>query len=252
MTAAYALKRMDRPAPAAGPIAQQLRCDVLPPLPVLRATPFSDIAVSGTLGEGRRCAVFAAVCRGRQVVLKVYHSQAVAKHARRLGGSLARYEYEQNVALRGVAQLATHIADPIACFSSPCCELFVQERVFGEALEAYLRTCSATDRAYVLGECRSIVERAHSAGVFDLDLHPRNILVRQSAQGGAQPVLFDFNKTPYHVRPPNPFVAMLLKLGLLTPAFRDYRLLRRLHRLCDALPAPSGELSHRPSRDSRT
>lgn len=228
MSAVHAADRIDRLSSSASRLFAQ------PPWSDLRTTPFTDIQVSGVVGAGRRCIAFAAAYGGRQVVLKVYRPQAVAKHARRLGCSLARYEYERNVALRGVAKLAPHIPDPIACFSSSRCELFIQERVLGQPLDAFLRTCSATARAFVLGEIRLIVERAHEAGIFDLDLHPRNVLVRRSARGTVQPVLFDFNKTPYHVQPPNPLATLLLKLGCITPASRDLRYLRRLSQLEEA------------------
>lgn len=229
MSAVHAADRINQLSNSAGRLrAQPPSCD-------LRTTPFTDIHVSGVVGAGRRCIAFAAAYGSRQVVLKIYHQQAVAKHVRREGYSLARYEYERNVALRDVAELTPHIADPIACFSSPCCELFIQERVLGEPLDVFLRTCSATARAFALGELRLIVERAHEAGIFDLDLHPRNVLVRRGARGLVQPVLFDFNKMPYHVQPPNPLAALLLKLRCITPASRDLRYLRHLSRLEDAL-----------------
>lgn len=218
-----------------GSVAHRLPCAAARLCPDLRATPFADLVVSGVLGEGRRCIVFAAVHRDRQVVLKLYHSLAVAKHAQRTGGSLARYEYERNVALRGVPHLAPHVAEPITFFAFARCEVFVQEHVWGQPIDAFLRTSPATLCAFVLGEVRLILERAHEADLFDLDLHSKNILVRRSAFGVAQPVLFDFNKVPYHLQPPNPLATLLLKLGMLTPASRDDRHLRRLRRLADPL-----------------
>jgi hypothetical protein len=234
MSVVDSVPHFDRLGNAVGDVTPGLPCQALMLWPDLRTTPMGEVVVSRVLGEGRRCAVFVGIHRGRQVVLKIYHARAVAKHARRMGGSLAGYEYARNVALRSVSHLAAHVAAPIGFVSSPCCELFVQEYVSGESIDIFLRTCSATKRAFVLGELRLIVEYAHESGVFDLDLRACNVLVRRSALEIAQPVLFDFNKTPYHVRPPNPLVALLLKLRVLTPGSRDHRCLRRLHRLEDA------------------
>lgn len=234
MSAVDSVPHFDRLGDVAGDVSHGLPCQALMLWPDLRTTPLGEVVVSRVLGEGRRCAVFAGIHRGSQVVLKIYHSRAIEKHARRMGGSLAGYEYARNVALRGVSHLAVNVAAPIGFVSSPRCELFVQEYVSGEPIDVFLRTCSATKRAFVLGELRLILECAHEVGLFDLDLHARNVLVRRSALGIGQPVLFDFNKTPYHIRPPNPLVALLLKFRVLTPASRDHRCLRRLHRLKDA------------------
>ena len=74
-----------------------------------------------------------------------------------------------------------------------------------------------------------IVELAHAADLFDLDMHSLNVMVVEE-DGTAIPKLFDFNLMPFYVRPPNPLVALLLAVGLLNPRSRDRRLLRNFDR----------------------
>lgn len=116
----------------------------------LRGTPFADVAVSGIVGEGRRCVAFAARSCGRDLVLKAYHPRAAARHARRCGISIARYEFERNAAFHRVPRLAAHVAAPIGFLSSPGAELFLQERVFGVSLKSFLRDCSEECRGALL------------------------------------------------------------------------------------------------------
>lgn len=199
--------------------------------PDLRGTDFADIVICGIVGRGRRCVAFAARRGNRDLVLKVYQPQAAIRHAHRCGGSIARYEYERNAAFHRVPTLARFIAAPIGFSSTPRAEMFLQERVFGEHLSAFMRTCSATCRDKLLAEVLTILEGAHRAGLFDLDLHPSNIVVKRDTDGNGRPMLFDFNKVPYHVRPPNALFGLLVKLGLIGRRARDHRHWKRLSRL---------------------
>src|SRR5688500_16961528 len=114
----------------------------------LSDTPFADLVLSEIVGEGRSCIAFAASNGGHcDLVLKVYHPTAIAKHARRCGSSIARYEYERNAALHRVAGVGAFIAAPVGFVSSPGAELFLQERICGAPLVSYLRTSSAHRRA---------------------------------------------------------------------------------------------------------
>jgi hypothetical protein len=196
----------------------------------LRETPFADFVVSGVIGGGRRCVAFAVRGRGRDLVLKAYHAGAATRHARRCGVSIARYEFERNAAFRSVAQLTTHVAAPVAFLSSPGAELFLQERVFGTPLTTFLHDCSAECRRALLARLLTILTSAHEARLFDLDLHPSNVLVRRTPDGTAWPMLFDFNKVPFHIQPPNALVGLLVKLGVIGRRARDYRQWKRLQR----------------------
>lgn len=199
--------------------------------PDLRGSDFANLVISDVVGRGRRCVAFAARSGNRDLILKAYYPRAAAKHAHRCGGSLAQYECERNSAFRGVPDLAPYIAAPIGFSSSPRAELFLQERVFGEPLISFLRACSATCRDKLLAELRTILVCSHRAGLFDLDLHPSNIIVNREPDGTARPVLFDFNKVPCHVRPPNALFGLFVKLGLIGRRSRDHRHWKRLNRL---------------------
>ena len=202
-----------------------------PARPALASTQFADVELGEVVGVGRRCVAFSARRHDQALVLKSYHPQAVDRHADRAGGSIARYECERNAALHRIPGLTTYIAAPIGYWSSPREEFFVQQRVCGETLASFLRGCSARYRERLLSELRNILERAHDAGLYDLDLHPGNLLVQRRADGSGRPILFDFNKVPYHQQPPNRLYGWLVALGLIGPCSRDERLWRRLARL---------------------
>jgi hypothetical protein len=199
--------------------------------PALAGTRFADVELGEIVGLGRRCVAFAARRHDQALVLKSYHPQAVARHADRTGGSIARYECERNEALHRIAGLAPYVAAPVGYWSSPREEFFLQQRVCGEMLAAFLRGCSARSRERLLSELRSILDRAHGVGLYDLDLHPGNVRVQRRADGSGCPILFDFNKVPYHEQPPNRLCGWLVAMGLIGPRARDRRLWRRLARL---------------------
>ena len=127
--------------------------------------------------------------------------------------------------------LAPYVAAPVGYWSSPLEDFFVQQRVCGDTLGSFLRGCSARNRERFLSELRTILDRANDAGLYDLDLHPGNLLVQRQADGSGRPILFDFNKVPYHQQPPNRLCRWLVAMGLIGPRSRDRRLWRRLARL---------------------
>jgi hypothetical protein len=75
----------------------------------------------------------------------------------------------------------------------------------------------------VHAELLRIVSTAHDASFYDLDLHPKNILVQRRTDGLPGVVLFDFNKIPFHEWPPNVVVRHLVALGYIKPESRDLR-----------------------------
>jgi hypothetical protein len=202
-----------------------------PARPTLAGTRFADVELDEVVGVGRRCIAFSARRHDQALILKSYHRRAVARHTERAGGSLARYECERNAALHRVAGLAAYVAAPVGYWSSPREEFFVQQRICGESLASFLRGCSTRNRERLLSELRNILDCAHGAGLYDLDLHPGNVLVQRRVDGSGRPILFDFNKVPYHQQPPNRLSGWLVALGLIGPRSRDRRLWRRLTRL---------------------
>ena len=73
---------------------------------------------------------------------------------------------------------------------------------------------------------KHIVHLAESAGLHDLDLFYRNILVRQNGEGWV-PVIHDFNLVPQHLFPPNPFLYLAYRFGIRKKSHRDYRCIRQ-------------------------
>ncbi|MGH8131543.1 MAG: hypothetical protein ACRES3_11880 [Steroidobacteraceae bacterium] len=197
---------------------------------------FADVVISDVIGRGRRCVAFSARKGNRDLVVKLYHPRAIARHARQCGGSLAQFEFERNKVFHHVPEFTALSAAPIGFVSASRAELFLQERVFGEPLRSFLRTSSAACRDRLIAELRTVLEHANQAGLFDLDLHPSNIIVKRSRDGTARPMLFDFNKVPYHVRPPKGLSGWCVSLGLIGRRSQDHRHLKRFGRpTCESL-----------------
>lgn len=183
-----------------------------------------------TLGEGKRSTVFGARWQGREVAIKLYQREAAAKHRQRHPLPVARFEFLRNRSLHAAPGLEIHIARPIAYLCDGDTQVFVQERVQGELFETYRLHADPTALKRLVVSLRQIVAGAHAAGIFDLDLHPNNVMVVGDAQGQPQLKLYDFNKIPFHEYAPNPFARLQIALGLAGPASRD---LRRLHLFTD-------------------
>lgn len=200
----------------------------------LQGTPLEGLTVISRLGEGKRSRAWRVRWQGQDSVLKLYRPQASDKHLRRHGTPLARYEYRRNLTLYNIPGLEAHIAKPLAFWSNGPAQALVQEYVDGVLFEEFRQTAPAHVLRTLVASLASIVRRAHEAKVFDLDLHPNNILVTGGSlddDGGRHTLkLYDFNKIPFHEYSPNPLAALLLRLHLIGPASRD---LRRLHLFTD-------------------
>lgn len=188
---------------------------------------YSEIAIVGTLGEGGRSVVHDATWRGRRIALKVYKSSALERHARKHDLPLPRFEYERNLAFHSAPGLATHVAEPLAYVETPEISALLQERLEGELYYFWHRRTGGDPE--VLRQVGRIVELAHRAGLFDVDLHSMNVLVVTGSGGATRPMLFDFNLIPFHEHPPNALVALLLRIGLVNVRGRDLRKLRDFH-----------------------
>lgn len=168
--------------------------------------------------------------QGRECVVKVYAPAAAAKHAQRHRVALARFEYQRNLALYRAPGLAAHVARPLAYLADGPQQAFVQEFVSGTLFEHFRVGADPLHIAALLDSLPSLIDRAHAAGIYDLDLHPNNVMVADDGRGGVMFKLFDFNKIPFHERSPNPLSWLLLRLGLIRPASRDRR---RMHLFTD-------------------
>jgi hypothetical protein len=200
----------------------------------LRGTPLEQVPVIALLGEGKRSRAWRVRWQGQDSVLKLYRPQACRKHLQRTGIQLARYEYRRNLTLYRIPGLEAHIARPLAFWSEGPVQALVQEHVDGVLFEEFRRTAPPHVLRTLVASLSSIVRKAHEAKVFDLDLHPNNIMVTGGSLDGDPGrhtlKLYDFNKIPFHEYSPNPLAALLLRLHLIGPESRD---LRRLHLFTD-------------------
>ncbi len=190
-----------------------------------------QVEIESIVGRGKRSITFRAAHAGAPVALKVYRRRFIDKYRRRYGLNIARYEYERNVAFHAVDALRPFAARPIAVFddAAVCSLCFVQEFVVGVSLkELAARQGSVPPETLEAGQ--RIVFAASAAGLFDLDISTRNIMVRRTAAGW-MPVVYDFNLVPQYLFPPNPWVALAYRSGLRARSHRDHRALRNWARL---------------------
>ncbi len=178
------------------------------------------------LGEGGRSTVYRGRREDRDLAVKIYKEKALAKHHRKLGQNLAQYEYERNIAFFMTPGLARYVAEPIEYIVDGDRAALVQELLVGPLYFFYRQQEGDAAAARLRPHLERIVECAHAEGLYDLDIHSLNVLVVEEGDGSRVPKLFDFNLIPFYLHPPNPFVAALLKVGLLHPRHRDRRLLR--------------------------
>ena len=195
----------------------------------LELSALGDVRVLGRLGEGGRSIVYDAIWQGRPVALKVYKATAVVRHARKHPVPLAEFEHDRNGRFFRAPGLAPYVAEPLAWMSTPGVSATVQERLEGQLYYFRFQARDGRVEEELFGHVARIVELAHAASLYDVDLHAMNVMVVEGPDGQPWPKLFDFNLIPFHVRPPNPVVAFLLKAGLRSVRERDLRKLRRFH-----------------------
>src|SRR5204863_146780 len=133
------------------------------------------------------------------------------------GVTRSAFEYRRNCQLYGVDAIRRFIARPIALFGEDdgYSHAFVQQRVEGVRLRALIEQLGAVP-SETLAALQTVVQEAHRAGVYDLDLCANNIRVRQTSEG-SQPMLFDFNILPAYLYARSPITAFFYKIGLRKP-----------------------------------
>ncbi len=195
----------------------------------LELTALGDVEIVEQLGEGGRSAVYRAHWRRREVALKVYKSSAVVRHARKHPQNLAEFEYSRNLAFYRADGMAQYVAEPLGFLATSGISVFAQEMLHGELYYFYYRERKGDVSPELYRHVERMVHLHHAAGLYDVDLHAMNVMVVEGPDGEPLPKLFDFNLIPFHVRPPNPFVGLLLRLGWMSPRARDLRKLRNFH-----------------------
>ncbi len=166
--------------------------------------------------------------KGRDVVLKLYKAGAIERHHRLMGEELVEFEWKRNRAFYDAPGLRPYVAEPLAYVMGPGVAAFIQEK-----LEGRLYYFDYVDRGSpdeeLFEHVKTIVRLAHEAQLYDVDLHAGNMMVVTGDDGRPRPMLFDFNFIPFYIHPPNPLVAILLKLGVIDLRSRDLRKLKNFH-----------------------
>lgn len=187
----------------------------------ITGTRFEGLQLGEKIGEGRRSEVYRARWRGREVAIKVYRPAAIARHLRKLGGSIAQFENERNKALHDIADVARYVAEPLGFLVADDAQFTVQELLTGPM---YYDFAVANGRPARFREhLERFVNGCHAAGVHDLDLHAMNVIVEQRPDGELIPRLFDFNMIPATTRARNPLIGLAIRLGLVDLRSRDRR-----------------------------
>jgi len=194
----------------------------------LRGTELDGARITGRFGEGRRSIVYRADWRDREVALKVYKRTAIATHARKNPQPIAEFEYTRNSSFYAVPGLERYVAEPLACVSNPELQAIAQEPIDGELYYFRHRRGEEVPASFEK-HLQEILRLSHDASLYDVDLHSMNVFVTRESSGELVPKLFDFNLIPFTVRPQNPFVGLLLALGLVSKESRDRRRLRAFH-----------------------
>ena len=191
------------------------------------------------IGEGRRSVVYRAGYRGETIAVKVYRQAFIDKYLARYGINIAEFEMARNQAVRSAPGLEEFTARPIGVIGldGQCSLAFLQEFIDGISLvDLGLKNGGLPDSVLAAGD--HIVQRAEAAGLHDLDLYYRNILLVEK-HGEWRPVLHDFNLVPQHEFPPNPLLALAYRTGLRKKSHRDYRCIHQWRDFSDSCATPA-------------
>ncbi|MFG1691053.1 hypothetical protein ACGF5M_02655 [Gemmatimonadota bacterium] len=201
--------------------------------PVLHA--LEDVTILKVLGEGGRSLVYEGDWNGRRVALKVYKPRAREKHLRKHPLDVAEFEFRRNLAFFEAPGLARYVARPLAFLNSTAASAVVQERLDGELYYFRHQARGGRVEPQLFGHVKRMVELAHTAGLYDLDVHALNVMV---VEDGGEPIpkLFDFNLVPWEERRRTPWVWLSLMTGLRSSKRRDLRMLRDFHDFSKRIP----------------
>jgi len=155
-----------------------------------------DIQLLDVAGKGSCAITFKAAQRGQIVALKVYRPEVVEKYRKKFDLNIAVYEMSQNRKFRKIAELFPYSAKPIMVLGHDGKQsvAFVQEFIDGMLLTELGRQNKGVPSS-VLEAGEVIARAAEQAGMTELDLDYRGVLVRQQA-GKWLPVIYDFNHVP--------------------------------------------------------
>lgn len=188
----------------------------------------NDIEIIYELGSGRRSQVYLAKYLGKDAAVKVYKTEYVQKYQNRYKVNIGEFEFQRNKIAAQVSAISEYIAQPYRLLQPKdgYTLAFVQEYVDGIWLEDVIEKTKGLPQE-LLEVGYFIVREAAKVGLYDLDIPPGNIRVKQNSQGKWYLKLYDFNLMPQYLHPPNPFMALGFMLGLRSKNHRDYRSLRQ-------------------------
>ncbi len=177
-------------------------------------------------GEGRRSVTWRAAYQGEVIALKVYRQAFIDKYQQRFKINIAQFEYDRNQAFYALEALRPFAAKPLRVIGvddgySLC---FLQELLEGPTLVELAQSNRGLPQS-VLDAGKFICEKAEAAGLHDLDLFYKNVMMRKQNDEWL-PVLHDFNLLPQYQFPPNPFLALAYRTGLRRKSHRDWRCLK--------------------------
>lgn len=206
------------------------RCGRLQQLKIDLPGQIGEVSVQVKLGEGGRSVVYGGEWRERQVALKVYKPASIINHAKRHPLNIAEFEFQRNKTIYELPGLSEYIAQPLYYWANPDVCAMVQERLIGPLYYFYSQERKGKVSPDFKQHLQIIINLAHEAGLYDVDMHAFNVIVDESS-GEPIPKLFDFNLIPFHERPGLSMSKLLLKLGLANRATRDKRMLRNFDKV---------------------
>ena len=160
------------------------------------------------------------------LVIKRYRPEAIAKHAALADLPLAEFEFRRNLACFSVPGLEQNVARPVAYHVGKDGQWVIQQRLKGELCLDSSGNWSTEQWSSLRERLLELVVCAHDAQLYDLDLHPGNIMLVDSGTR-QEPLLFDFNLVPFTERRKLTLDGMLYRLGLMDATYRDLRRLRK-------------------------
>ncbi len=175
----------------------------------------TEIEIIQELGSGRRSQVYLGKYLDQDVAVRVYRPEYIDKYQSKYKVNIGEFEFSRNKIAFETSTLTRYVAQPHRLLrpQQGYTLALIQEYVEGIWLEDLMHLSKGLP-SEVLQAGYFIVEQAAKVGLYDLDIPPGNIRVRQNAEGKWQPKLYDFNLMPQHICPPNPFMSLGFKLGL--------------------------------------
>ncbi len=152
-----------------------------------------DIQVIELAGRGSRALTFKAVYQAELVALKIYRPEVAERYRSKHDLNIAVYEMSQNRKFRRNDELFPFSAKPIMVHGhdGQVSLSFIQEFIEGRKLHRLAEEEGGVPFSVL--EAGEIIARAGTeAGLPELDLDYRNVLVRRMA-GKWIPVIHDFN-----------------------------------------------------------